>query len=331
MRILGISGLANAVSFKKQHWPSKDEREYRISQGHDAAAALVVDGRIVAAAAEERFNLKKHSGDFPSGSINYCLQEAGIQISEVDQIVHSFDYAAMEKIYSLDPISMELYETVLSRKALLERVAHVFPDFLLERVRQVPHHLAHAGSAYFTSGWEECLVLVIDAMGGKMEFGPRALGNRSILADPADLKMRDRINAMVKKREAFRPFAPAVSIEEVHRWFDVPEGTELPFMIATVMVRKEHRASLPAITHVDGSARVQTVSRRDNPDFHVLLQEVGKCTGREMLLNTSFNVKGQPIVNSPREAITTFLGTGIDFLFLENCLLYRRETDNKPS
>jgi carbamoyltransferase len=134
---------------------------------------------------------------------------------------------------------------------------------------------------------------------------------------------------MVKKREAFRPFAPAVSIEEVHRWFDVPEGTELPFMIATVMVRKEHRASLPAITHVDGSARVQTVSRQDNPDFHLLLQEVGKCTGREMLLNTSFNVKGQPIVNSPREAITTFLGTGIDFLFLENRLLYRRDTNNK--
>jgi carbamoyltransferase len=135
--------------------------------------------------------------------------------------------------------------------------------------------------------------------------------------------MRDRINAMVKKREAFRPFAPAVSIEQVHLWFDVPPGTELPYMIATVNVREECRSQLPAITHVDGTARVQTVSQKDNPDFHALLSAVGDATGRQMVLNTSFNVKGQPIVNSPRQAITTFLNTGIDFLFIENLLIRR--------
>jgi carbamoyltransferase len=151
---------------------------------------------------------------------------------------------------------------------------------------------------------------------GRMEFGPRALGNRSILADPGDPEMRDRINAMVKLREAFRPFAPAVAIEQVDRWFEVPPGTALPYMIATVMVRPQYRAALPAITHVDGSARVQTVAREDNPDFHRLLREVGGLNGCEMVLNTSFNVKGQPIVNTPREAIETFLGTGIDALFL---------------
>jgi carbamoyltransferase len=159
---------------------------------------------------------------------------------------------------------------------------------------------------------------------GRMEFGPRALGNRSILADPGHPEMRDRINAMVKKRESFRPFAPAVSLEQVHRWFDVPPGTDLPYMIATVNVRDTYRAQLPAITHVDGSARVQTVSAANNPDFYALLRAVGKTTGREMVLNTSFNVKGQPIVNTPREAITTFLGTGIEFLFLENTLVARR-------
>lgn len=94
---------------------------------------------------------------------------------------------------------------------------------------------------------------------GKMEFGPRALGNRSILADPGHPEMRDRINAMVKKREAFRPFAPAVTIEEVHRWFDVPQLTALPYMIAAVDVRPEYRTALPAVIHVNGSARVQTV------------------------------------------------------------------------
>jgi carbamoyltransferase len=157
-----------------------------------------------------------------------------------------------------------------------------------------------------------------------MEFGPRALGHRSILADPGHPEMRDRINAMVKMREAFRPFAPAVSIEQVDRWFEVAPNTELPFMIMTVNVREQFQQQLPAITHVNGSARVQTVAARDNREFHELLQAVGKTTGREMVLNTSFNVKGQPIVNTPREAIDTFLGTGIEFLFLENQLVNRR-------
>jgi len=158
---------------------------------------------------------------------------------------------------------------------------------------------------------------------GRMEFGPRALGNRSILADPGHPEMRDRINSMVKKREAFRPFAPAVSLGEVHKWFDVAAGSVFPYMIAVVDVREEHRASLPAITHVNGSARVQTVSDEDNPAFHALLRAVGRTTGREMVLNTSFNVKGQPIVNTPDEAIATFLDTGIDHLFVENNLISR--------
>jgi carbamoyltransferase len=158
---------------------------------------------------------------------------------------------------------------------------------------------------------------------GRMEFGPRALGHRSILADPGHPEMRDRINAMVKMREAFRPFAPAVSLEQVQDWFEVPKGLELPYMIMTADVRPEYRAALPAITHVNGSARVQTINKKDNPEFHALVQAVGKVTGREMVLNTSFNVKGQPIVNTPREAIDTFLGTGIEFLFLENTLVRR--------
>ncbi len=158
---------------------------------------------------------------------------------------------------------------------------------------------------------------------GRLEYGPRALGNRSILADPGHPAMRDRINAMVKMREAFRPFAPACSIEEAHKWFNVSPGTELPYMITVVDVRPEHRAALPAITHVNGSARLQTVSKKNNLPFHTLLQAVGKTTGREMVLNTSFNVKGQPIVNTPEEAIETFLGTGIEFLFLEDRLVSR--------
>ena len=578
MKILGISGFENAMPFKRAHWPGLDEREYRMSQGHDAAAALVVDGVCVAAAAEERFNRRKHSGDFPAGAIRYCLAEAGCSLAEMDEIAHGFDYAPYAAAYSLHPMTARQYREVFSRDALLGLVRRDCPGVPAERVWHVDHHLAHAASAYFTSGWDECLVVVADGMGeahgvsvyhardgkletlfrisasdsigvlyslvtlhlgfdfnadeykimglapygdperfggffaehvqltaggairipilrlnrdraeretyaatrrfleeqlikarhpdeditdehrdvaaalqacldralrhlcgsfarrtgqrrlalaggvalnctangqlvtsglfddvhvqpaagddgtalgaalyrasvhkevqnvrspapfygpsypasavraalarfhdrirtvefgtleetcaeaarliakgrvvawyrGRMEFGPRALGHRSILADPGDPGMRDRINSMVKKREAFRPFAPAVSLEEVHTWFDVPPGTELPYMIVTVDVREAHRRELPAITHVNGSARVQTVSAKDDAAFHALLRAVGTLTGRAMVLNTSFNVKGQPIVNTPDEAIETFLGTGIEYLFLED-------------
>ncbi len=584
MNIIGISGLENSMAFKRRQWPGLDEREYRMSQGHDAAAALIADGVLVAAAAEERFNRKKHSGDFPRGAIEYCLSEAGMKLGEVDEIAHAFDYAPYAAAYSIDPVGAACYREVYSKDALLRSVARHLPGFPLERVQSVNHHLSHAASAYLTSGWDDCLVVVIDGMGevhsasvyragagrmerihqisaansigilyslitfhlgfdfnadeykimglapygdperfrsffeqtvllsedgsmqipilklnrtreerenhlrtreylrahllperdpdaeitdahrdvaaalqacldrtmlhlcgyfgrktghkrlalaggvalnctangrllssglfddiyvqpaagddgaalgaalyraartgrvvnerlatpfygpahaaaqidaaldrfaeriaptrfatleetcreaarliaegkvlawyrGRMEFGPRALGHRSILADPGHPEMRDRINAMVKMREAFRPFAPAVTVEQAHQWFEVAPRTELPYMIMTVDVRERYRAELPAITHVNGSARVQTVSRRDNREFHALLTAVGQATGREMVLNTSFNVKGQPIVNTPDEAIDTFLRTGIDCLFMENILVRRR-------
>lgn len=584
MKIIGISGFEKSVPFKKAHWPGLDEREYRISQGHDSAAALIVDGELIAAAAEERFSRKKHTGDFPTGAISYCLAEAGLSLGDIDEIAHGFDYAPCRTAFSLDPITAELYRDVFSREALLAQVSRHLDGYPTDRVRHVNHHLAHAASTYFCSGWEECLVLVVDGMGelqsatvyhahhgeleklceipardsigilysvvtlhlgfdfnadeykimglapygnperfrsffeqavelredgtiripllhmnqsrderenylatrkcladrlikprhpnedikdehrdvsaalqecldrimlhvcgqfgkrtglrrlalaggvalnctanGKllqsgmfddvfvqpaagddgsalgaaifrasrnggirnvripvpfygpayslaqveealkgfadrvevvrysslaeacaeaarliaegrvlgwyrerMEFGPRALGHRSILADPGHPEMRDRINAMVKMREAFRPFAPAVTLRQADRWFEVAPGTELPYMITTVDVRNEYRSQLPAITHVNGSARLQTVSPKDNYEFHTLLEAVGRTTGREMVLNTSFNVKGQPIVNTPREAIETFLNTGIEFLFLENVLVRRR-------
>jgi carbamoyltransferase len=578
MKVLGISGLERAVPFKRSAFPGLDEREYRIAQGMDAAAALMVDGELVAAAEEERFSGKKHTGDFPINAIQYCLAQAGISIDEIDEIAHGFNYAPYQDIYRRDEVSATLYDQVFSREALLEQVHTNLPGFPDGKVFSIGHHLAHAASAAYTSGWDECLVVVNDAMGeteslsvydfhdgelekictigandsigilyslvtlhlgfdfnsdeykimglapygdparfrpffdqavelrndgtvripilklnrtreeresytatrayldqnliprrlpedavtsihqdvaaalqeclekavlhvcgcfahktglrrvalaggvalnctangklmhsglfdevyvqpvagddgvalgaalyrtsiagkilnrrmaapllgpryadseieaalqrfshriqwsrfdslaatcasaaqliaegrviawdrGRLEYGPRALGNRSILADPGHAEMRDRINAMVKKREAFRPFAPACSLEEAPRWFNVAPGEQHPYMISVVDVRTEVQALLPAVTHVNGSARLQTVSASDNLDFHTLLLAVGETTGRQMVLNTSFNVKGQPIVNTPAEAIETFLGTSIEFLFLEN-------------
>ncbi len=586
MKILGLSGLDRSVPFKRREWPGLEEREYRISQGHDSAAALVVDGRIVAASAEERFTRAKHTGSFPARAIEDCLRQGGLDWTEIDEIAHCFDYRDLEPLYSLDPVSSRLYREVFSHQALLDQVSAALPGFPQERVIPVPHHLSHAASAWLASGWPECLVVVLDGMGetesgtvfaaydgqmdrlaaipaahsigvlyslvtlhlgfdfnsdeykvmglapygdpaafrsffesavelieggqiripllglnqtredregygasrrflaeklgfarrpsgpilpqhsdiaaalqqclervvlhvcrhfqeltgfskiamaggvalncavngsfrrsglfnevfiqpasgddgaalgaalyraslagdavnvripppllgpqpcpgevdsalssfqdridvqrfdsldatcaaaaraiadgkvvawyrDRMEFGPRALGNRSILADPGRPDMRDRVNALVKKREAFRPFAPAVAVEEAARWFEVEPGDELPYMIATVQVRPEFRAHLPAVTHVDGSARLQTVSHGHLPAFHTLLRAVGQTTGRSMVLNTSFNVKNQPIVNTPHEAIDTFLGTEIDCLFLQNNLVTRCHT-----
>jgi len=584
VKILGISGIDGTGDFKRRHEPGLEEREYRITQGHDSAAALIVDGDVVAAVAEERVSRRKHTGDFPLGAIRACLAHAGLAPADLDEVAHSFDYEPYRALYALDPVAAELYRDVLSRDAFAARVRAALPDLPADRVRHVEHHLAHAASAYLTSGWDECLVAVMDGMGeahgatvytasggrleprqrisaadsigilyslitlhlgfdfnadeykvmglapygdpdrfrpwfeetvelrddggwtipllrlgltrserenhtrarehlgrhvmparavdgeitadhrdlaaslqacldravvhlcghwgrrlrsprlalaggvalnttanarlleagmfdeiyvqpaaaddgsalgaalhraavagevvnrrsptpfygpahgpaeveaaverfadridvrrlpsleatcaaaaeliaagevvawyrGRMEFGPRALGHRSILADPGRPEMRDRVNALVKLRESFRPFAPAVSLEQVDRWFAVAPGTELPYMNVNVTVRAEHAADLPATTHVDGSARVQTVSRADNADFHVLLTAVGERTGREVVLNTSFNVKGQAIVNTPTEAIETFLGTGIGALLLEDTLIRRR-------
>ncbi len=160
---------------------------------------------------------------------------------------------------------------------------------------------------------------------GRMEYGPRALGARSIVADPRVGDMRERINRLVKKRESFRPFAPAVTSASASRYFDIRAGEEEAFadMLFTTQVHKEWQERLPAITHVDGSARVQTVAREQHPLFWQLLHSFGERTGLPMLLNTSFNVRGQPIVRTPAEAVDTFVAAGLDALAIGNWLVTR--------
>jgi len=154
---------------------------------------------------------------------------------------------------------------------------------------------------------------------GRMEFGPRALGNRSILADPRDPDMKDKINATIKFREDFRPFAPAVLEERVSDCFDTSFPS--PFMTMTFDVREDWKERLASITHVDGTARIQTVGRETNPLFHQLIMEYESLTGIPVVINTSFNIKGQPICLSPRDAISTFYGTGMDCLVMGSWVL----------
>ena len=183
-----------------------------------------------------------------------------------------------------------------------------------------------------------------DALGwfqGRMEFGPRALGARSILADPRDPEMQSRLNLKVKFRESFRPFAPAVLRELLSNWFDL--AVDSPYMLLVADVAAAHRipaapvvsseagfarlgvaqSDIPAVTHVDGSARIQTVHRETNARFHALISAFAQRTGCPVLLNTSFNVRGEPIVCTPEDAYRCFMGTRLDSLAIGNCFLHK--------
>jgi carbamoyltransferase len=159
---------------------------------------------------------------------------------------------------------------------------------------------------------------------GRMEFGPRALGNRSILADPRDPDMKDRINQKVKRRELFRPFAPAVLEEEANEYFNMTGLYNSPFMLFVVPVKEKYRSVIPAVTHVDGTSRIQTVSKKTNLLFHNVLTEFKKLTAIPVILNTSFNVRNEPIVCSPKDAINCFMSTDIDCIAIGSYYIEKR-------
>jgi len=177
---------------------------------------------------------------------------------------------------------------------------------------------------------------VIGWFQGRMEFGPRALGNRSILGDPRSSEMQLKLNLKIKSRESFRPFAPVMLESELEHYFDIKQNS--PYMLLVEKMKAEHcaelpdnypnltlkeklyfkKSTLPAITHVDNSSRIQTVSSHSNPKIHILLQEFKRITGIGVLINTSFNVKGEPMVCSPEDAINCFLSTQMDYLVINN-------------
>ncbi len=182
---------------------------------------------------------------------------------------------------------------------------------------------------------------------GRMEFGPRALGNRSILGDPRSDKMQKNLNLKVKYRESFRPFAPSVLREDVSKWFDL--DIDSPYMLIVSNVNKKickkmssneeklfgidklniKRSEIPAVTHVDYTARIQTVHQETNPLYHKLINEFKKITGCSVLVNTSFNVRGEPIVCTPKDAYNCFMGTEMDMLVIGNYVLNKKDQDEK--
>jgi carbamoyltransferase len=574
MNILGYSGLDASVRYAELD-PDLRRGEERMVQGLDSAAVLLVDGRIVAAAEEERFSFEKHTGAFPRQSILYCLKEAGISPKQIDRVAHGFDYSRYAGIVGKGPRYDLVLDPARQKELWRDRMGLELEG---DRFTPFPHHLTHAASAFYPSGFDEALCVVCDGMGevesltvyavrqgefqvldrfgihdslgilyglvtvhlgfkfnadeykvmglapygdperfrtffeaihtiekngryslhleklgglkqpyyrsvldhlhqhvlprpedsehlpeiacdfaaaaqaclerllfhvivhwrqhtglrqiclaggvalnctfngkllqsglfeqvyvqpaagddgsalgaaflaagqagvlldplncnelpyygpsftqaeigrvlnevdegsglavedlesedqaaldaaqaladgeivawfqGRLEFGPRALGHRSILANPLLPDIKQELNSVIKLREGFRPFAPAVTRERAHDYFDFVPSAMFDYMLATCPVRPEWRARLPGVTHVDGSARMQTVDRHQNALFHRLITRFGDLTGVHCVVNTSFNLRGQPMIASPIVALETFRKVRIDRLYL---------------
>lgn len=163
---------------------------------------------------------------------------------------------------------------------------------------------------------------VIGWFQGRMEWGPRALGNRSILANPINPGMKEIVNKKVKHREPFRPFAGSILLEDVNKFFDMPyKNHETPFMVFVFNINEEKRKSIPSISHVDGTCRPQTVKKQTNKLFYNLIKEFKRITDIPIILNTSFNVKGEPIVCTPQDALNDFKNTYMDYLVINKFLI----------
>ncbi len=210
----------------------------------------------------------------------------------------------LETVYLGDEYSAEEIECYLRKRAL---------PFQRLQERQIIEKTAELLAEQNVIGWFQ----------GRMEYGPRSLGNRSILADARNKENLKRVNLKIKFRESFRPFAPTVLAERAAEYFELDR--ESPFMLLVANARPEKRIEIPAVTHIDGSARIQTVREDQNPKFYRLLKEFDKRTGCAVLLNTSFNVRDEPIVESPEDALHCFLNTEMDYLVLGHCLLSKED------
>ena len=219
---------------------------------------------------------------------------------------------------------------------------------------EIEQRLSAAGARFGKLNDSELIAATVDALTagkavgwfqGRMEFGPRALGARSILGDPRSATMQKTLNLRVKYRESFRPFAPAVLREDLADWFELDCDSPYMLLVANVVKNRRSemtdeerslfgidklnvpRSEIPAVTHIDYSARIQTVHRETNPRFHALLSEFKARTGCPVLVNTSFNVRGEPIVCSPQDAFRCFMGSEIELLVVGNCILYKEKQD----
>ena len=221
--------------------------------------------------------------------------------------LHNFDkitYAYLGKSYANEEINLEIEKKNLRK---FHKVLNLQDDELIDKTVD---YLLNSK----VIGWFQ----------GKMEWGPRALGNRSIIADARNPKIKDIINSKIKRRESFRPFAPAILYDLANDWFEIDKNKEIPFMSEVYPILKDKQKILPGITHIDGTGRLQTVKKEDNKKFYNLIKNFYERTNIPIILNTSFN-ENEPIVQKPSEAIDCFLRTDMDVLVMENWMIIREK------
>lgn len=287
------------------------------------ALNCVVNGKILKDGAFERIWVQPAAGD-AGGSLGAALVAYYLYGQKPRQVAKDAD--SMQGSYL--GISFSQVEC----EARLEKLGAVFQTLSEAEIIRATVKALTEGKIV---GWFQ----------GRMEFGPRALGARSILADPRCATMQKKLNLKIKFRESFRPFAPSILAEDVSEWFDLDQ--ESPYMLLVAKIKSElqypmskaetalfgieklnvSRSPIPAVTHVDYSARIQTVSEKTNPRYYNLLKAFKQETGCPVLVNTSFNVRGEPIVCTPKDALSCFMATDLDLLVMENCLLYKEKQD----
>jgi carbamoyltransferase len=297
---------------------STGERNLCLAGG--VALNCVANGKLLREKIFEHIWIQPASGD-AGGALGAALGAYYIMLNQPRIIASGID--AMNGSYLGPEFSQEdIAERLIECGAVFKTLSDVD---LVSEVAQ----LLLSGKAI---GW----------MNGRMEFGPRALGGRSIIADPRSPSMQKLLNLKVKFRESFRPFAPSVLREDVSQWFDLNEDSPYMLLVAELIKDKQRkmtakeqalfgidklnipRSEIPAVTHVDYSARIQTVHEETNPRYYALIKKFKEISGCPIIVNTSFNVRGEPIVCTPEDAFKCFMGTELDFLVVGNAILDKK-------
>ncbi len=317
-----IQAITEEVVIKLAHGIRKSTGQKNLCLAGGVALNCVANGKLLRERVFDKLWVQPAAGD-AGGAIGAALGAYHLMLNQ-PRTVKSGD--AMKGSY-LGP--MYLQDEIEQR---LKQAGAVFTVVNDEEMLEEAARALASGKAV---GWHQ----------GRMEFGPRALGGRSIIADPRSPSVQKQLNLKVKYRESFRPFAPSVLREHLHEWFDLDEDS--PYMLLVAQVNKSKqivmskeqqklfgiaklnipRSEIPAVTHVDYSARIQTVHQSTNQKYHQLISRFYKLTGCPVIVNTSFNVRGEPIVNSPEDAFHCLMGTEMDFLVVGNCILHKEDQD----
>ena len=321
-----IQAVTEEVIIKLAKGIAKSTGQKNLCLAGGVALNCVANGKILQEEIFENIWVQPASGD-AGGALGAAMAAHHIMLNNPRKTFgkDSMKGSFLGPSYSQDDVEVKLTKC----GAIFETLTHE------EIIEQTAHALADGKAV----GW----------MNGRMEFGPRSLGGRSIIADPRSASMQKKLNLKVKFRESFRPFAPSVLLEDVDKWFQI--NCESPYMLFVTEIAKDKckkmtksenqlfgidklnldRSDISAVTHVDYTARVQTVNNKTNPSFYSLIKKFKELTGCPVLVNTSFNIRGEPIICSPEDAFKCFMGTELDLLVIENSILYKSKQSQQLS